>query len=90
MTSTGNIVCAVLGELAGVAPDLLEVDTDLRIDLGFDSLSALEAVMELEERFGFVVDDRRLAGLRTVGDVISLADQLGSSAGPVVEGAARA
>lgn len=57
-------------------------DTDLRDDLGLDSLQAVTVVMALEQEFDVEVDDQEIDGLRTVGDILELlARKTGASAG---------
>ncbi len=46
------------------------VDLDCRIDeLALDSLALFEIVYELEESFNVELDERQLAGLKTVRDL---------------------
>ncbi|ALG08576.1 hypothetical protein AOZ06_18100 [Kibdelosporangium phytohabitans] len=46
-------------------------------DLAVDSLATLEILLALEERFGVsLVDNPAAAGVRTVGDLVDLIDEL--------------
>ena len=47
-------------------------DTNLRDDLGLDSLQAVTVVMALEQEFDVEVDDEEIDGLQTVGDILEL------------------
>ena len=47
-------------------------DTNLRDDLGLDSLQAVTVVMALEQEFEVEVDDEEIDGLQTVGDILEL------------------
>ena len=47
-------------------------DTNLRDDLGLDSLQAVTVVMALEQEFEIEVDDEEIDGLQTVGDILEL------------------
>ena len=47
-------------------------ETDLRDDLGLDSLQAVTVVMALEQEFEVEVDDEEIDGLKTVGDILDL------------------
>lgn len=47
----------------------LTPDTDLRKDLGFDSLTAMEMVMELEDELGVQIVDEDVEKLTTVRSV---------------------
>jgi acyl carrier protein len=68
---------AVLGaiqEVAGtgerpVTPDLL-----LEEDLGIDSLDFVRLIQLVEERLDIVIDDEAAAPVRTVGELVALAD----------------
>nr|CEL19929.1 hypothetical protein [Kibdelosporangium sp. MJ126-NF4]CTQ97153.1 hypothetical protein [Kibdelosporangium sp. MJ126-NF4] len=60
-----------------------ELRPDDRIveDLAVDSLATLEILLALEERFGVsLVDNPAAAGVRTVGDLVSLLDELRTEA----------
>jgi acyl carrier protein len=50
----------------------IEAETNLRDDLGLDSLQAVTVVMALEQEFGIEVDDEEIDGLQTVGDILEL------------------
>ncbi len=47
-------------------------ETNLRDDLGLDSLQAVTVVMALEQEFEVEVDDEEIDGLQTVGDILEL------------------
>lgn len=44
----------------------------LVVEYGVDSLRAMEMIAALEERYGIVIEDRDVARVRTVNDVIEL------------------
>ena len=50
----------------------IEAGTNLRDDLGLDSLQAVTVVMALEQEFEIEVDDEEIDGLQTVGDILEL------------------
>ncbi len=50
----------------------IEAGTNLRDDLGLDSLQAVTVVMALEQEFEIGVDDEEIDGLQTVGDIFEL------------------
>ena len=50
----------------------IEAKTNLRDDLGLDSLQAVTVVMALEQEFEIEVDDEEIDGLQTVGDILEL------------------
>ncbi len=47
----------------------LNDDTDLVDDLGVDSLDVADILMSIEEKFGVVVPDEDVSGLRTVKNI---------------------
>lgn len=51
--------------------DISEIneDTNIKDDLGVDSLDVVEMLMSIEEECGVVVPDDEIANLKTVGDV---------------------
>ena len=54
-------------DASGIGPE-----TNLRDDLGLDSLQAVTVVMALEQEFDIEVDDEEIDGLQTVGDILEL------------------
>ena len=50
----------------------IQAATNLRDDLGLDSLQAVTVVMALEQEFEIEVDDEEIDGLQTVGDILEL------------------
>ena len=61
----------VLDEIAGVNPDDVEGGSNLADDLEVDSLSMVEVVVALEEKFEVKVPDSAVTGLKTVDQVIN-------------------
>ncbi len=61
-----------------VKPEQLQPEATLEADLGADSLTKVEIIMALEERFGVTVPDEVSEGVETVEDVYdALAKALG-------------
>jgi acyl carrier protein len=48
----------------------LRGDEDLEEKLGLDSLDRLTLAAEVEDRFDLVLSEERLAGLRTLSDIV--------------------
>ena len=63
-------IAALLAEQFGVEADSITMDTSFE-DLGADSLASVELVMALEEAAGISIDDADVAGLKTVGDILT-------------------
>ena len=47
-------------------------NTDLRKDLGMNSLELIELVVKLEEAFDIEISDREIMKMATIGDVIEI------------------
>ena len=65
----------VIVDLLGVEESEINMDTDLREDLGADSLDFTEIVMELEEEYGFEADEAKLLEIKTFGDVVKYIEE---------------
>jgi acyl carrier protein len=61
-----------------VAPDLSEgdlaADVDLHGDLGLDSIDLVNIAASIAGRTGFEIPDSELAGLHTVGDLVTFVE----------------
>ena len=58
----------------------LSPETDVREDLGMDSLDAVELIMELEDEFGITIPSENSADLKTIGEIVALVDGLKENA----------
>lgn len=56
------------------ADDITE-DTDIREDLGVDSLDVVEMLMAIQDECGVYVPDDEIINLRTVGDVVKYVEE---------------
>lgn len=65
-------VKAMIGEEFGVNTDEIKLKSDLRNDLGIDSLGAVNLSLEIEVTYDIQITDEELAGLKTVGDLVSI------------------
>jgi len=48
----------------------ISYETDLRNDLELDSLDYILLINEIEARFNINIDDKNIADIKTVGDII--------------------
>lgn len=55
-----------------VDESFITTDSILKEDLGIDSLTKLELVLECENTFDIRIEDNELANLKTVGDVVAM------------------
>ncbi|WOO89968.1 acyl carrier protein [Mollicutes bacterium LVI A0078] len=68
--NTEQKVIEIIGDFLDIEVKEIKLESDLKEDLQADSLDFVELVMELEEEFDFEADEDKLAGLKTVGDVV--------------------
>jgi acyl carrier protein len=59
-------------EQVNVKVETVSVASHFRNDLEFDSLDDVEYAMKVEDAFGIRVEDEKIEGLHTVGDVVEL------------------
>jgi acyl carrier protein len=69
-------VIEILARELGVPEAQLTRDAKLQEDLGADSLTLVEVIMALEDRFDVVIPDERSERVETVGDVFELLSEL--------------
>lgn len=72
MNSTKEIINSIITEKR--FSDKIAADMKLSEDLGFDSLSLVELIVDLEDRFDIEIDESDLdpRQLKTVGQIYSL------------------
>ena len=73
---TEDKVKELLVELLGVDESEINNDTNLKEDLGADSLDFTELVMSLEDEYDFESDKADLMKLSTFGDVVKYVESL--------------
>lgn len=71
--AAAQIEAGVIEVLKTVSPRPIQptLDSDLVIDLGFDSLRILEVIAELEDRFDVSIPLNDLPSTRTVAQVVA-------------------
>jgi acyl carrier protein len=76
MAITFDEVCAKIRKtVRGRAADTLVIEEDSEFaDLGLSSLQIADLVYGLEDSLGIVLDPARAADVRTVGDLVALAN----------------
>lgn len=62
----------VLVDAINVDADKITLESNLKDDLGIDSLAAVELSLELETEFDIRIEDEELAKLVTVQDIVTL------------------
>lgn len=63
-------VKTIISKHAGQDKCFLNTDLSFNDDLGMDSLSVMEVVIELEERFEVILGERLYESVVTIGDAI--------------------
>lgn len=67
----------ILSSAAGVDPAEIAAEKSFTGDLGIDSMTMLEAVVALEDRFGLLIADDDWSQFSTVGDLVSHLERAG-------------
>jgi acyl carrier protein len=79
----GLKIRTALGEYLKRDPATILITQQLRDDLGLDSMAVIELLYRIEEAFDLQIPDQDLAGLTTVGHVITYVEKrLGKTASP--------
>lgn len=68
-----NKVIELVADTLGVNENEIHSNSSL-IDLGADSLDAVELVMEIEEEFNMIVSDDEAESVSTVGDIVRIVE----------------
>lgn len=63
---------AILSDYVELEPSEVTEDTDIRTDLGLDSLQLADIMTQIEKDFGIEISDRDASNIRTVGDVLEI------------------
>ena len=56
----------------------ITLESQIKKDLGADSLDILQLLMRLEDQYGIVIPDKALATFTTVSDVVNYLEQEGT------------
>lgn len=63
----------ILHELTAIPTSQLHLDSNLRTDVNLDSVSALELIGMMDEEFGIEIDLYEVREVRTIRDIVDLA-----------------
>ncbi|MBQ2758179.1 MAG: acyl carrier protein [Clostridia bacterium] len=66
-----NIIC----EFVDMNPEDITLETNIRTDLGLNSLELVNLAVEIEEEFDVEIPDREAMGLETVADAIKIIEE---------------
>jgi acyl carrier protein len=70
-TEVRTELAELISTAAGVEPQRITDDAQLDGDLGIDSLTLVEIVVAVEDRFGLVIPDDEWSRFRKVGDLVT-------------------
>lgn len=66
-----EIIC----EFVDMNPKDITLETNIRKDLGLNSLELVNLAVDIEEEFGVEIPDKEAMGLETVGDAIRIIEK---------------
>lgn len=72
---TYETVKAMLAKQLKVPESAITLESRLVEDLKADSATVMVMIMDLEDKFGIMVEDDQIMKLRTVGDVVKYIDE---------------
>ncbi len=64
----------ILAKQLRIDPSKVQLSSRIKEDLGADSLNILQLLMKIEDDYGIVIPDEKLAAFETVQDVITYLD----------------
>jgi acyl carrier protein len=73
---TKERIISLLAYRLGYDETEINENQDFINDLGVDSLDMVEIVMDIEKEFGLKVEDKEIAEIKTVSDLIKKVDEL--------------
>ena len=68
-------VQTILAKQLRLDPSKITLESQIKKDLGADSLDILQLLMRIEDQYGIVIPDQALAQFNTVGDVVKYLEQ---------------
>ena len=69
-------VKAIICKELKLDPSKVLEDSNLKDDLGADSLDAVEIIMDIEDEFNIQIDDSEAENIKTVGDIVKYIEAL--------------
>lgn len=63
-----NVIC----EFVDIDPEKITGETNIRSDLGLNSLELINLAVAIEDEFGVEIADRDVVGIETVDDTLKL------------------
>lgn len=69
-------IAAIVEEVTGIEPEEVTVGKSFVDDLDIDSLSIVEIVVQLEDKYGVKIADEDIQQLSTVGDAVAFVQRM--------------
>lgn len=66
----------ILAKQLRIDESTITMESEIKKDLGADSLDILQILMTLEEDYGIVIPDEELATFNTVADIVNYLDKI--------------
>lgn len=66
-------IIAIMADKADTTPDKITMDAKIGSDLGFDSLDAVELIMEVEKEWNLAIPDEEAEKITNVQSMVDLA-----------------
>lgn len=67
---TFEVIRRIIVEQIGTDPESITLGSEIKADLGVDSLSVFEIIMELEDAYGLEIPTEDLDGIISVADLV--------------------
>ncbi|MBQ8029359.1 MAG: acyl carrier protein [Clostridia bacterium] len=75
MATTLERIAKVICEYTSLAEDQITVNTNIRTELGLNSLELVNLAVAIEDEFDVEIPDREALGLETVADAIAIIEK---------------
>ena len=79
MTDKEELIIKIISKGLYIDENKIVPDAHIINDLGADSLSVVELVMDLEEELSIIIDDDDVERINTVQDVFDVVKEIGES-----------
>ncbi len=66
-----SLIC----QFVDIEPSKLSADTNIRSELGLNSLELINMALAIEEEFDVEIPDREVANIETIGDAIKVIEK---------------
>lgn len=75
VVGTFEEVIAFLKKYVELETGAVKEESQLKADLGLDSLTLVSIADDAEQQFGIVIEDEELVSIRTIGDIVRIIEK---------------